>query len=173
MYSHGTWTQWSWVESHMWPQQTWGQRSSRGQWPLVQVFGKKGQCIHILWCIFKSNITMIAYSMWSRKQARLVVREPPCFQNQFSSAPQRSLPKKKKKKKKKNISNVCKAHLLQFICFHGTFQFPRMTDKSGEGGLGALPEPPLLGHATVYIKWWGASNKLASVFSGFFLRIYR
>ena len=44
-----------WVESHMWPQQTWGQRSSRGQWPLVQVFGK-GQCIHILRCIFKSNI---------------------------------------------------------------------------------------------------------------------
>ena len=30
-----------WVESHMWPQQTWGQRSSRDQWPLVQVFGKK------------------------------------------------------------------------------------------------------------------------------------
>ena len=29
-----------WVESHMWPKQTWGQRSSRGQWPLVQVFGK-------------------------------------------------------------------------------------------------------------------------------------
>ena len=49
-----------WVESQMWPQQTWGQRSSRGQWPLVQVFGKKGQCILILWCIFKSNITMIA-----------------------------------------------------------------------------------------------------------------
>ena len=49
-----------WVESHMWPQQTWGQRSSRGQWPLVQGFGKKGQCIHILWCIFKSNITTIA-----------------------------------------------------------------------------------------------------------------
>ena len=49
-----------WVESHMWPQQTWGQRSSRGQWPLVQVFEKKGHCIHILWCIFKSNITMIA-----------------------------------------------------------------------------------------------------------------
>ena len=49
-----------WVESHMWPQLTWGQRSSRGQWPLVQVFGKKDQCIHILWCIFKSNITMIA-----------------------------------------------------------------------------------------------------------------
>ena len=49
-----------WVKSHMWPQQTWGQRSSRGQWPLVQVFGKKSGCIHILWCIFKSNITMIA-----------------------------------------------------------------------------------------------------------------
>ena len=49
-----------WVESHMWPQQTWGQRSCRGQWPLVQVFGKKDQCIHILWCIFKSNITMTA-----------------------------------------------------------------------------------------------------------------
>ena len=49
-----------WVESHMWPQQTWGQRSCRGQWPLVQVFGKKDQCIHVLWCICKSNITMIA-----------------------------------------------------------------------------------------------------------------
>ena len=49
-----------WVESHMWPQQSWGQRSCRGQWPFVQVFGKKDQCIHILWCIFKSNITMIA-----------------------------------------------------------------------------------------------------------------
>ena len=30
-----------WIESHMWPQQTWGQRSSWGQWPLVQVFGKR------------------------------------------------------------------------------------------------------------------------------------
>ena len=29
------------VESHMWPQQTWGQRSSRGQWPLVQVSAKR------------------------------------------------------------------------------------------------------------------------------------
>ena len=84
-----------WVESHMWPQQTWGQRSSRGQWPLVHVFGKKGQCIHILWCIFKS----IKYyndckSMWSRKQARLVVREPPCLICVCG-------PKGKKKKKKK------------------------------------------------------------------------
>ena len=58
-----------WVESHMWPQQTWGERSSRGQWPLVQVFGKKGQCIHILWCIFKSNITMIA-KVCDRKSRR-------------------------------------------------------------------------------------------------------
>ena len=41
-----------WVESHMWPRQMWGQRSSRGQWPLVQVFYKKGHCIHIFWCIF-------------------------------------------------------------------------------------------------------------------------
>ena len=56
MYCHGTWTQWSWVESHMWPQQTWGQRSSRGQWPLVQVFGKKGQCIHIPWSVFSNLI---------------------------------------------------------------------------------------------------------------------
>ena len=46
-----------WVESHVWPQQTWGQRSSRGQWPLVQVFGKKGQCIHILWSVF-SNLML-------------------------------------------------------------------------------------------------------------------
>ena len=45
-----------WVELHMWPQQTWGQRSSRGQWPLVQVFRKKGQCIHILWSVFSNLI---------------------------------------------------------------------------------------------------------------------
>ena len=41
-----------WVESHKWPQQTWDQRSSRGQWPLVQVFAKKGHWTHILWCVF-------------------------------------------------------------------------------------------------------------------------
>ena len=29
-----------WVESHIRPQQIWGQRSSRGQWPLVQAFAK-------------------------------------------------------------------------------------------------------------------------------------
>ena len=45
-----------WVESHMWPQQTWGQRSSRGQWPLVQVFGKKGQCIHTYFDVFSNLI---------------------------------------------------------------------------------------------------------------------
>ena len=27
-----------WVESHMWPRQMWGQRSSRGQWPLIIFF---------------------------------------------------------------------------------------------------------------------------------------
>ena len=30
-----------WVESHMWPQSKWGQRSSRGHWPLVKVFEKR------------------------------------------------------------------------------------------------------------------------------------
>ena len=69
-----------WVESHMWPQQTWGQRSSRGQWPLVQVFGKKGQCIHILWCIFNLIYYNECKRMWSRKQVRHMVREPPCLQ---------------------------------------------------------------------------------------------
>ena len=44
-----------WVESHMWPQQMWGQRSSRGQWPLVQVFCKNCHCIHILWCMFRRD----------------------------------------------------------------------------------------------------------------------
>ena len=50
-----------WVETYMWPQQTWGQKSSRGQWPLVQVFGKKGSVYPHTWCIFKSNITMQKY----------------------------------------------------------------------------------------------------------------
>ena len=49
-----------WVVTHV-TSTDMGQRSSTSQWPLVQVFRKKGQCIHILiWCIFKSNITMIA-----------------------------------------------------------------------------------------------------------------
>ena len=42
-----------WVESHMWPQQMWGQRPSSGQWPLVQVFAKRS--LHILWCIFRRD----------------------------------------------------------------------------------------------------------------------
>ena len=72
-----------WVESHIRPQKMWGQRSSRGQWPLFQFFAKnchcihildvcsgetrgsrttclkKGYCIHILWCIFVGLDTMI------------------------------------------------------------------------------------------------------------------
>ena len=55
-----------WVVSHIWPQHTWGQRSSRGQWPLVQVL-VWGQIWYYNDC----------KSMWSRKQARLVVRELP------------------------------------------------------------------------------------------------
>ena len=39
------------VESHIRPQKMWGQRSSRGQWPLVQVFAKT-VTVSILWCIF-------------------------------------------------------------------------------------------------------------------------
>ena len=67
-----------WVESHMWPQQMWGQRSSRGQWPLVQVSCTKGHCIHILWCIFmglghndpwvESHIR--PQQMWSQRWSR-------------------------------------------------------------------------------------------------------
>ena len=37
-----------WVESHIRPQKMWGQRSSRGQWPLFQFFCKNCHCIHIL-----------------------------------------------------------------------------------------------------------------------------
>ena len=47
-----------WVESHMWPQQPWGQRSSRGQWPLVQFL------------VWVKSVTMIAKVCKSRKQAR-------------------------------------------------------------------------------------------------------
>ena len=60
MYCHGTWTQWSLGRVTHVTSTDMGSKVNRGQWPLVQVFGKKGQCIHILWCIFKSNITMIA-----------------------------------------------------------------------------------------------------------------
>ena len=41
MYSHGTWTQWSLGRVTHVTSTDRGQRSSRGQWPLVQVFGKK------------------------------------------------------------------------------------------------------------------------------------
>ena len=67
-----------WVESHMWPQQMWGQRSSRGQWPLLQVFCKNNHCTHILWCIFmglghndpwvESHIT--PQQMWGQRSSR-------------------------------------------------------------------------------------------------------
>ena len=50
------------VESHVRPQQMWGQRSSRGQLPLVQVFAKRSLYPHTLMYF----------------HARLVVREPPC-----------------------------------------------------------------------------------------------
>ena len=70
-----------WVESHMWPQQTWGQRSSRGQWPLVQILQKRVS-VSTYFDVFSN---LIYYNeckrMWSRKQARHVVREPPCMEN--------------------------------------------------------------------------------------------
>ena len=80
----------------MWPQQTWGQRSSRGQWPLVQVFGKKGQCIHILWCIFKSNITMIAkvcdresrWDTWFENRLVYIFWILPCIWEVIKTGPQ-------------------------------------------------------------------------------------
>ena len=59
-----------WVESHVWPQQMWRQKSSRGQWPLSQVFEKKGHCIHILWCIFMGlghNGTLVESHMWPQQ----------------------------------------------------------------------------------------------------------
>ena len=155
IYSHGTWTQWSlgighndpWVESHMWPQQMWGQRSSRhgwkkcpfswdlsqnfppillnfppflyvflyfrgkislqmskfpgnqvpefptfsrhasrGQWPLVQVFAKRVS-VSTYFDVFSNLILYYndCKSMWLRKQARLVVREPPCYNHGYRS----------------------------------------------------------------------------------------
>ena len=52
MYFHGTWTQWSLGSVTHKTSTDVGQRSSRGWWPLLQVFCKKSHCIHILWCIF-------------------------------------------------------------------------------------------------------------------------
>ena len=60
-----------WVESHMWPQQIWGQRSSQGQLPLVQVFAKRVKCcIHIRWCIFMGlihNDPWVESHMWPQQ----------------------------------------------------------------------------------------------------------
>ena len=59
-----------WLESHLWPQQMWSQRSSRGQWPLVQVLAKKVPCIHILWCIFMGlghNDPWVESHMWPQQ----------------------------------------------------------------------------------------------------------
>ena len=56
MYCHGTWTQWSLGRVTHVTSTDMGQRSSRGQWPLVQVFGKKGQCIHIYFDVFSNLI---------------------------------------------------------------------------------------------------------------------
>ena len=60
-----------WVDSHMWPQQTWGERSSKGQWTLAQVFEKKGHCIHILWHIFMGlgyNDPWVQSHMWPQQK---------------------------------------------------------------------------------------------------------
>ena len=57
-----------WVEWHMWPQQIWVQRSSRGLWPLS--FWKKGHCIHTLWCIFMRlghNDLWVESHMWPQQ----------------------------------------------------------------------------------------------------------
>ena len=71
MYLHGTLTQNDhWVESHMWSQQTWRQRSCRGQWPLVQGFENKGHCVHIPWCIFMGlghNDPWVVSYMWPQQ----------------------------------------------------------------------------------------------------------
>ena len=63
-----------WVESHMWPQQTWGQRSMT----FGSSFWKKGSVYPHTLMYFQIWYYNGCKSMWSRKQARLVVREPPC-----------------------------------------------------------------------------------------------
>ena len=47
MYFHGTWKQWSLGKITHVTSTDLGSKSFWGQWPLVQVPGKKGQCIHI------------------------------------------------------------------------------------------------------------------------------
>ena len=66
----GTWTQWSSGRvTHV----------TTADLGLKVILGSMTFGIHILLCIFKSNIYNDCISMWSRKQARLVVREPPCI----------------------------------------------------------------------------------------------
>ena len=69
-----------WVESHMWPQQTWVKRLSWGQWPLLQVFEKKVTVPHTL-MYFQNKYYNFCKNMWSQKQARLVVWELPYLYN--------------------------------------------------------------------------------------------
>ena len=58
-----------WVESHLWPQQMWGQRSSRSM-TFGSSFSKKVHCIHILWCIFMGlghNDPWVESHMWPQQ----------------------------------------------------------------------------------------------------------
>ena len=52
-----------WVGSHMWPQQTWHQRSCKGQWPLVQVLEKRSlyQWMWIQWSILPKKKNCIHF----------------------------------------------------------------------------------------------------------------
>ena len=59
-----------WVESHMWPQQMWGQRSSRGN-DISSKFLKKRVTVSILWCIFMGlghNDPWVESHMWPQAQ---------------------------------------------------------------------------------------------------------
>ena len=83
MYFRGTWTQWYVGRvSHM-TSTDMGQRSSRGQWPGVQVFEKKGSLYPHTLMYFQILYYNDCKSMWSRKQARLMVWEPPCWKSDF------------------------------------------------------------------------------------------
>ena len=84
-----------WVESHMWPQQMWGQRSSRGQWPLVQVFaktvtvstyfdvcsdetrGSRTTCLKMLSMLMDQNPTLFRHFFWRACIQRDLSSEPP------------------------------------------------------------------------------------------------
>ena len=81
MYCHGTWTQWSLGRVTHVTSTDMGSKVIYGSMTFGSSFWKKGS-VYPHWCIFKS----IKYyndckSTWSRKQARLVVREPPCWQS--------------------------------------------------------------------------------------------